>query len=28
MSSGNIEDFMAYRKALDLFDGVVEDMDK
>jgi len=28
MSSGNLDDFVAYRKALELFDGVVEDMDK
>ncbi len=27
MSSGNLEDFKAYRKSRDLFDHVVEDMD-
>ena len=28
MSSGNLEDFVAYRKALELFDHVVGGMDK
>jgi four helix bundle protein len=28
MSSGNLEEFMAYRKALDLFDFVVEDVNE
>lgn len=28
MSSGNLEDFEAYRKALELFDYVVDDLDK
>lgn len=28
MSSGNIEEFTAYQKSLELFDGVVEDMDR
>lgn len=28
MSSGNLEEFTAYRKSLVLFDGVVEDMDR
>ncbi len=27
MSSGNLKDFVAYRKSLELFDYVVEDMD-
>jgi len=28
MSSGNLVDFVAYRKALDLFDSVIADMDR
>ena len=28
MSSGNLEDFIAYRKSLELFDHVVADMDR
>jgi four helix bundle protein len=28
MSSGNLEDFMTYRKSLELFHMVVEDMDR
>jgi len=28
MSSGNLEDFVAYRKSLELFDHVVDDMER